>query len=228
MSIYTFWEGPMFPYIDLCLKTWRFPFTILTYDNVNQYTDLPVDDNLKRFSLSHVADAVRAHVLRDSGGYWLDADTIMVTDQLPTAQMIGYPERREHTAGYLYADKPGIQLYKDWSEYQDKVIRDPNASHHWSIMANAFTDVYIKDHPEVTICPVRNCWPETYMVPGSGNRYGKYLRLYFECSCHLKDIDPTDMLMLHNSWTPQWYKELSEEEVLAHDCTLSNILKELL
>lgn len=227
-NIFTFWEGPMTAYINLCLKTWNFPFTILNYKNIGKYTNLRVDENLKRFSLAKVADVVRAHVLRDQGGYWLDADTIMLTDKLPTANMIGYPEKREHTAGFLYAEKPGIDLFVDWSKYQDEVIRDPYCSNHWSVMANAFTDPYIKEHPEVTICPVRTSWPETYMIDGDGHRYGKYLMFYFDCSYHLDDIEPSDMLMLHNSWTPNWYKSLSASDVLSYDCTLSNFLKELL
>jgi hypothetical protein len=36
------------------------------------------------------------------------------------------------------------------------------------------------------------------------------------------------LIALHNSWTPQWYRELSEEAVLAHPCLLSRTLKRLL
>jgi hypothetical protein len=33
---------------------------------------------------------------------------------------------------------------------------------------------------------------------------------------------------LHNSWTPKWYKRLSEKEVLAQDCLLSKTIKHIL
>jgi len=36
------------------------------------------------------------------------------------------------------------------------------------------------------------------------------------------------LIGLHNSWTPQWYKDFSEKDVLEHDCLLSRILKHLL
>jgi hypothetical protein len=36
------------------------------------------------------------------------------------------------------------------------------------------------------------------------------------------------LIALHNSWTPQWYRELSEEAVLAHPCLLSRTLNRLL
>lgn len=225
-NIFTFWEGHMPAYIMLCMRTWKFPFTVLNYRNLNKYTDLQVDDKLKRFSLSQVADAVRVHVLRDQGGYWLDADTIMVTGKLPKENTIGYPERRVHTAGYLYAEKPGMDLYADWAKYQDGVIEDPHSSTDWSVMVNAFSDPYIQEHPEVTICPVERSWPELFMLDGNENRYSKYRRFYFDCSYYLEDIKPTDMIMLHNSWTPRWYKNLPVDNVLEYDCTLSNFLRE--
>ena len=55
----------------------------------------------------------------------------------------------------------------------------------------------------------------------------KYKRFYFRESYHLADIRSTDMIMLHNSWTPGWYKRLSKESVLLGSCTLSNILREV-
>ena len=36
------------------------------------------------------------------------------------------------------------------------------------------------------------------------------------------------IIMLHNSWTPDIYKKMSEEEFLKTDNTLSNLFKELL
>lgn len=228
-KVFTFWEGPMPAYIDMCLRTWKRPFTLLTYDNLHEYTDLQVEP-LKRFTLPKVADAVRVHVLRDQGGYWLDADTIMLTDKLPCTNLIGYPEKRESTAGFLYADRPNLALFTEWAAYQDGVIADIDCSEHWSVLVNMFSDPYVKEHPEVTISPVRNCWPETYMIPGDAPRWSKYQQLYFDGykSYHLEDLDPTDMIMLHNSWTPEWYKAMSADDTLAINYTLSNILREVL
>ena len=101
--IFTFWEGSMPEYIRMCLKTWDFDFTVLNYDNLNKYTDLPVNDGLKRFTLPQIADCVRAHVLRDNGGYWLDADTILLSSKLPKVNIMGHPETRANTIGFLYA-----------------------------------------------------------------------------------------------------------------------------
>ena len=228
-TIFTFWEGRMPEYIELCMKTWKFPYVLLNYKNLNKYTNLPVTHDLTRFALPKVANCVRAHVLRDHGGYWLDTDTIMVNDKLPDTTVIGYPEIRSNSIGYLYADRPHMDMFEKWSEFQDKIINNPSSIEtHWSFLSNDFTDPYVKEHEDVTISNIENCWPETYMVQGDIHRQYKYEQFYFDGSYHLSDIRPTDMLMLHNSWTPEWYKKLSEKEVLSQNCTLSNILKEVL
>lgn len=209
-------------YIKLCLDTWKVPFTVLNYDNVNQYTELPVDE-VKRYSLPHIADIVRVHVLRDNGGYWLDADTIMYADRLPEGTIMGYPETRINTCGYLHA-KPHEQMFEEWAAYQDEIISKPDTPRYWGTFANAFTDPYLKEHTDVPICSVENCWPEVYMIPGNAQRMQKYKEFYFDKKYDYGDIKTTDMLMLHNSWTPQWYKELTKEKALEYSCTLSNCL----
>lgn len=226
--IFTFWEGPMPDYIRLCMQTWRFPYTVLTFDTLSEYTNLPVTNNLKRFTLPMIADAVRAHVLRDQGGYWLDADTILLTDKLPYCNIKGYPETRDHTWGYLYAERPGMDFFTRWAEYQDKVIADPDSPTSWPTLCRDFTDPYIKGGGQVRIGDIRTSWPETYMVRGNISRYQKYRHLYFMMSLHRTDFEPTDMIMLHNSWTPDWYKQSSVDKLLTYNCTLTNILREVL
>lgn len=65
------------------------------------------------------------------------------------------------------------------------------------------------------------------MVHGDISNYDKYRTFYFESNFSLKDLRETDILMLHNSWTPAWYKDLTREDIMNNGCTLSNILKEL-
>lgn len=224
--IFTFWEGKMPEYLKLCLDTWKHDYIMLTYDNLNQYTSLPID-KLKYFTLPQVADIVRVHVLRDNGGYWLDTDTIMLSDELPTENMMGYVEDRTNTIGYLHTE-PNSEMFKAWAEYQDIILNsnviDRDA---WDIVGNRFTDPYVKEHKEISICDVSNKWAETYMIDGDIPRPDKYKYFYFVESYHLSDFKPTNMLMLHNSWTPNWYKLLNKEQILDNTCTMSNILREV-
>lgn len=224
-TIFTFWEGDMPEYIKLCLDSWKFPYTMLNYDNLLEYTDIDIE-RIKRFSLPIIADCVRVHVLRDNGGYWLDADTISITGKLPLESMIGSAIERTNTIGFLHTQR-GSEMYQEWAAFQDERIANANPPYRWSLMGNDFTDEYVKQHEDVTIFPVNNAWPETYMIKTGMARSQKYGTFYFDCDYHLSDLRFTDMLMLHNSWTPGWYKLLSREKVLETRCTLSNILKEV-
>lgn len=226
MNVFTFWEGQMPGYIKLCMDTWKVPYTVLNYDNLHEYTDISIEP-LKRFTLPQIADCVRVHVLRDQGGYWLDADTIMLTGKLPDTDMVGDPEQRTNSIGLLYSE-PHSQMFTEWARFQDEIINGYDRSTYWALMGNAFTDNYVKEHEEVRIWPIEDFLPETYMVSDNIPRWQKYRRFYFEEHHTLADIRPTDLLMLHNSWTPEWYKNLLELDALNTSCTMSNILREVL
>ena len=209
------------------MRTWHFPAVCLTYDTLSSYTDLKVDARMKRFTLPQIADIVRVHVLRDQGGVWLDADTIMLGDALPEEEMIGIPEARTNTIGFLRTEK-GSAMYHAWAEHQDDIINGPARPLLWSAFGNDFTDPYVREHKEIRITDVTPCWPETYRIKGARSRSMAYQIFYFAREYHLTDVKPAPMLMLHNSWTPEFFKALTAEEVLESRCTLSNILKEVL
>ena len=222
--IYTFWEGPIHGYIKLCLYTWRQEFTLLNYANLNKYTDLDIKA-LQNYTLAQISDIVRVHILRDNGGYWIDADTIMLTDYLPEENMIGVPENRMAHCGYLHFKKNATML-KEWAEKQDMIISSGTTGE-WDLFANSLSDPLIKKYDEITIKDRRLHFPESYMSI-ENNSYCQYRDFYFDNHYQVSDIKPTEFLMLHNSWTPAWYKDLSEIDVLTKTRTMSNILKEVL
>lgn len=221
--VFTFWEGKMPVYIRYCLATWHFPYKILNYENLNDYTDIDIEA-IKQYTLPQISDIVRAHVLRDNGGHWLDADTIMVTNKLPRENVIGNPETRICDTGVCYGRK-GDPFFKEWAAYQDSIIGQPSAG--WSMFVNDFTDGYIKKHEEIKIYDVKRCCPElNFWEPW--NHEVRYQRFYFEDDRHLKDFPDVEMFVLHNSWTPTRFKwDLSELDVLYSRCTMSNLLREV-
>lgn len=224
--VYTFWEGPMPDYIRLCMETWPFPFTVLNYGNLKQYTDYDVKSAL-RFSLPIQSDAVRVHVLRDNGGYWLDADTIMLSANLPDADILGDIWSDTNSIGYLHSAEPHLKFFDEWAKYQDDEIGKWYLNDHWAVLGNSFTDIYLRKNNDVKIGSIQPCLPEVYMIGGETQRHSKYNEFYFSRKFQLSDIKKTDMLMLHNSWTPEWYKTFTMDQVLSYDCTLSNILREV-
>ncbi len=58
----------------------------------------------------------------------------------------------------------------------------------------------------------------------------KYRQFWFANKGDIKNVfmDKQSLIGLHNSWTPQWYKDFSEKEILEHDCRLSRTLQSLL
>lgn len=229
--IYTFWEGEMSAYIKLCLKTWDIQgleYKVLNYENLHKYTNLNISKlrSNRRFELYHIADIVRVHTLRDNGGYWIDADTIMLSDNLSDANMIGIPEKRGASIAFLHTE-PQADMYIQWAKYQDDVINNLEYETTWDMVGNAFADEYTKQHDEVTIEDISKYWPEETMISYNIPRKDKYIMFYFERQFALSSIEYANMLMLHNSWTPKWYKQLSEQEVINRNCTMSNILREV-
>jgi hypothetical protein len=58
----------------------------------------------------------------------------------------------------------------------------------------------------------------------------KYRQFWFDNKYDIKIVfnDEQSVMGLHHSWTPQWYKDFSEKDVLEHDCLLSKTLKHLM
>ena len=239
--IFTFWEGPMPAYIEMCLETWqdKFPFMVLNYDNLEAYTEYDIE-SAKRFTLPIQADAVRVHVLRDNGGYWLDADTIMLTDHLPDADILGDIWKGTNTIGYLRSEK-NSRMFSEWAKHQDTIIAGEKSEYtpenEWSVLGNTFTDRYIAKNNDVKIGSIQPCWPEVYMAKRVKNwddtQWMCYQWFYFNTEYPLAGIRKTDMLMLHNSWTPPPYKDLTREQILKNNslglsCTLSRIFQEVI
>jgi hypothetical protein len=59
---------------------------------------------------------------------------------------------------------------------------------------------------------------------------GKYKRFWFGDNLEVKNVFQKNQMLigLHNSWTPSWYKTLSEEQVLKNKCLLSKTLRHIL
>jgi len=58
----------------------------------------------------------------------------------------------------------------------------------------------------------------------------KYTKFWFESDMDVDQVfHPNQMLIgLHHSWTPEWYKRLSQQDVLEHPCLLSRTLRHIL
>lgn len=217
MNVYTFWEGKKPDYIKLCQQTWKkldYNIIELNYDNISQYTDL-----ISRFTLPQQADFIRVHVLRDNGGYWLDADTIIFGNKLPetnkSVMLLG-----NKSIGLLYS-KPHSEMFTEWARYQDTVANVIADTSNWSIMGNSFLDHYLRFYDDYELIPYEQYFPELNNLRKS--HYAKYNDFYFNSN---QTIIPSDLIMLHNSWTPDWYSKLTADEIQHNTLTMSNLVRD--
>ena len=123
--VFSYWEGPMPPWIGLCLDTMRRNIPgveILTrrqWREMYDFRDVPGDKLAKQLPNLR-SDFIRAWLLKTYGGIWVDADCIVFRDLRPidqhldkadfVAYRIGPPTRSQCSA--LIASRPGGRLIK--------------------------------------------------------------------------------------------------------------------
>ena len=248
-KIFTFWEPrkSIPAYIQLCMQTWKkfLPHAeihVLDYSNMADYVDAKAVYGERLFSgsftLSMIADAVRALVLERHGGIWMDADTILTGREIgeyfcqkKEVSFFGYPAQSSVHLAWISAEKHA-KLLQHWVSQCAKKINsltqaDMEAPNFWSYLGNSITNPYIQSHPneiEIKDAIKAGCTPELKI--SSPSPLQAYIDFYFKKSLHLQDIN-SPVLLLHNSWTPPEYRTLPLNQLSHYDCTMSNILMEL-
>lgn len=247
MRIFTFWEPrtKLPGYLKLCMKTWEkyipnAEIVVLDYSNLGDWIDInEFGPNLLdgRFSLPMIADAIRVMLLEKYGGLWMDTDTIILNKNIveylkdnKECSMFGYKSSRAVHIAWINSIK-NSNIMKEWLLYQKEVItnfRKPEKDF-WAYLGNAFVNPYCQSHVEdVAVWDVNDekCMPELKIAGATHQE--RYREFYFNLKYKFSDIDTKNIIMLHNSWTPVEYKNMSEEEFLKTGCTLANILVEVL
>ena len=81
------------------------------------------------------------------------------------------------------------------------------------------------DRIEYGFIPEAKYYKSKFMKPEE-----KYCQFWFVKNINIKQIytEKQSIIGLHHSWTPQWFKDLSENDVLKYNCLLSRTLKFLL
>jgi hypothetical protein len=110
------------------MRTWErflpdYEVVLCDYSNLGDYLDKTIISEIlsKKMSLPQQADCVRAALLKNHGGIWLDADTIITSADCfkwmkeSEVVMIGRP----HTAGrvhvgFIYTSKPNTDFINAW------------------------------------------------------------------------------------------------------------------
>lgn len=256
INIFTFWEPKLnIPgYIKLCIRTWQniFPnnrIIILDYSNLYHYLGHSLISKIlcKNMRMSVQADAIRVAILKKYGGIWMDADTIVINSSF-IKSFYNYQYELvtlSYHIGFIYASKNSIFI----SKWLRKIIKGVN-NYKKALSRNFTKEQYIYFNrgnylgnsifnPIVKECKGKEylqidrlkmfAFPEIIFIKANLPAHIKYRMFYFSRGNPKEIIDKNKgIIMLHNSWTPKQYRNMSEEEFLKQDILLAHLLRQLL
>lgn len=258
-NVFTFWEPveKMPDYIKLCMNTWTFfgedyKINIINYKNLEQFigNHLYIKFLKKFFSLPKQADVIRCLVLKKYGGIWIDADTILLNNNIHNVLEINYKFILiGHHIAFICADKKSTILKKWKNEAVLRIYlyvfiryflrfskKMRSWSENWNYLGNGIIDKYLNsdnnDFYEIKdtsiFLPEKN---KRYNPFFEGDPNKAYIDFYFENKIKIKDLNELinentyGLILLHNSWTPAQFKKLNKKSFLETNTTLAELLK---
>lgn len=230
----------------------------LNFDNLSEYLPDDIVKRIiyKKIPLAQQADCIRAWLLHLHGGFWFDSDTILTDDKVIRelnkyrCSMLGDEiTRNKINIGFIYSQKTS-SIIKQWAEeipnrvssykkskhfklfYKIFNNKGYNAKKHFGYFGNNILDPLIKEanNEEFFILDKNkiNSLLEQELVAET-NPVIRYRKFYFENLDYKKALSKNKgIICLHNSWTPQEYKDMDEKEFLDSNCTLANLLVDIL
>jgi hypothetical protein len=256
INIFTFWEPKLnIPgYIKLCILTWQniFPnntIIILDYVNLYHYLNPSLISKIlcKNMKMKVQTDAIRVAILKKYGGIWMDADTI-VTNSSFLKRFYDYKYELvtlSYHIGFIYASKHSIfiskwlkKILKGVNIYKKALSRNLTKKQYKylngaSYLGNLIFNPIVKECKGKEYLTINSykmfAFPEIIFIKDNLSRRTKYKMFYFSRGNPKKIIDNNQgIIMLHNSWTPNKYGKMSEEEFLKQDILLANLLRQIL
>ena len=245
-------------YLSLCIKTWKhflpdYQIKILDYSTLKSYLGDELYSNIicKNMPLSMQADAIRVALLKKYGGLWLDTDSIIINGSFTKEfekyelTMIGEERNKFQYMGFIFASQNSSILYSWLNRVVDKVkIYKINLNRNknnltekmkkFDYLGNSIIDPLLKNYTRNSYFRVDskkiNAFPETtFFKNSSKTNIEKYRAFYFGKGEPNIFLNRTKyLLLLHNSWTPIKYKNMTEEEFLSQNILLSKILSQIL
>ena len=230
---------------------------ILDYHNLKNYLSLKIINKIlcKKMTLPIQADAIRVAILQKYGGFWMDCDTIITNSDFinmfnnSDLFLFGNSKDNKANIGFIYA-KNNSTILKTWLDriiirtriYKYRLflkaifpikyfIINFNKLLTWDYLGNGILNQIIKNSSKNSIRIIER--KDAYVFPeifiNNGSPYKSFQDFYFT------ERNPESLLkkckgilMLHNSWIPAKYKNMSEEEFLHQDILLSHLLSKLL
>ena len=112
------------------MKTWKlnlpaeYKIVILNYSNLQDYLSSKLLKQILCKDMSFVAqvDAIRIALLNKYGGFWMDADTIIINSKILNTfydsdlAIFSYSNLKKHYTGFIYASR-NSRILKTWLDF---------------------------------------------------------------------------------------------------------------
>ena len=236
----------------------EYKIIILDYSNLRDYLSSNFITKVlyKKMNLPIQADGIRVALLYKYGGIWMDMDTIITNSNFlelfkgVNLAMFGSEKTNSQHIGFIYASK-GSKILKIWlkniikkisyyrfidflhqyfhNNYIEYIL---NQLKIWNYLGNGIIDQLLKnvsknDYSRIELEKM-HIRPECYFIR-NGSLIYKYQNFFFSRGNAEKLLNYSKgIFLLHNSWTPIKYKNISEEKFLHLDILISEFFKLLL
>jgi len=216
---------------------------ILNYSSLKNYLNSNFISKIlcKKMSLPNQADAIRIALLYKYGGIWMDMDTIITDSKFLeifkgiNLAMFGDKKSNSQHIGFIYASKSSKflkiwlnRIIKKVSYYRFiNFLKNYLNNHYikrkwkqvniWNYLGNGIIDEFLinaskRDYLRIEMEKM-HIHPEYYFVR-NGNVIDKYQNFFFSRGNAEKLLNfSKGLILLHNSWTPTKYKNISETKL---------------
>lgn len=226
MNVWLYWEnlpGRARPaYLDLCLETIRrhspvVP-TVVSYESAPSYVKL----NLGRWEAlqrpNFRSDYLRARLLYEHGGLWVDFDTIAIgplqelLDGLRRHEIVAFGREVGRVYPGIMAARAGSDLLAAWMDRQDRLL-DSGIANYGDVGAGALHDIA----DEVGMWPLRQVAPVMWW------EWRRFMS-YTEPPVHTLQQGSTAVSLWHKAMGPA-LAEVTSGRLLAGQRLLSRLLR---
>lgn len=235
----------------------NYKIIILDYSNIRHYLGYKIVKQILclDMTLPIQSDAIRVAILQKYGGIWMDADILIVNSKFITMLngsdlvMFGTSKNQTQHIGFIYASNKSTIL-KAWLDriinnvriYKYKLVlnylfpikyfkKSFEELNEWSYLGNGIIDSLVNNASEKDFKRIEK--EDAYSLPEqqllNKDSIISYINFYFTNNYSLEFLDKCKgVILLHNSWTPKKYKDMSAKEFLKQDILLARLFFRLL
>ena len=206
-NLYTYWEGEKPDYIKMCqesLKNSKMNVIILGKD------DYPELNGMK---INHKTDYLKAWLISENGGFWIDADMIVMKDLRPLIELV----KKHGFCGIpgFFGSTRDDEMSKRWFDGIKKIDKDPTFS---DLIQPLLKDKEFKEFRVFTkemICPIYHTEDE-------------FWKLFKDEDIEKYSTENNYVFTLYNSSFSDEFKKMKSDQILGQPWLISKVFKKAL